>query len=137
MPQDSIKTSQQWFMACPPHLAAALVSLMARRLMGLPEYDRQLHIIYLANDILFKALQTRKPPGSPSSEDTVASAFLPALGPMLAAAYQRGGRAEEVRGGIRWYKEGDGREGRSTGWRGRQRLILELAILLPQLPLSP
>eukprot|EP00955_Chlamydomonas_euryale_P103894 365530-Chlamydomonas_euryale.AAC.31 len=51
--KDSIKSSQQWFMSCTPH-AAGMAHLMARRLVGLPEYDKQLHIIYLANDILCK-----------------------------------------------------------------------------------
>jgi hypothetical protein len=31
------------------------VRLLARRLVSLPDYDKQLHIVYLANDILFKA----------------------------------------------------------------------------------
>ena len=52
--QDSIKSSQQWFMACAGY-AAGLVRLMARRLVSLGDYDKQLHIVYLANDILFKA----------------------------------------------------------------------------------
>ena len=95
--QESIKSSQQWFIACGPSHAPALVALLARRLMALPSYDKQLHVVYLANDILFKALQGRQTPGSPAAQDPVASAFLPALGPMLAAAYQRGGRTEEVR----------------------------------------
>ena len=95
--QESIKSSQQWFIACGPSHAPALVALLARRLMALPSYDKQLHVVYLANDIHFKALQGRQPPGFPAAQDPVASAFLPALGPMLAAAYQRGGRTAEVR----------------------------------------
>jgi hypothetical protein len=55
--QESIKSSQQWFTACQPvqQYAYGLVALMARRLISLIEYEKQLHIIYLANDILFKA----------------------------------------------------------------------------------
>lgn len=34
--------------------AAGLAKAMARRVVRLNDYDRQLHIIYLANDILFK-----------------------------------------------------------------------------------
>lgn len=48
-------------MACPPAYAPGLVAAMARRLMGLPDYNSQLHIIYLANDVLFKALQVMMP----------------------------------------------------------------------------
>lgn len=52
--QDSIKSSQSWFMACAAY-APGLVRLMAQRLVNLQEFDKQLHLIYLANDILFKA----------------------------------------------------------------------------------
>ncbi len=122
-------------MACPPQLAPGLVAVMARRLVALPEYDRQLHVIYLANDILFKscvppgvhhshlrrdieprpasqramhALTPRSLPprrlqsrlvGAHHASDPIAAAFAPALGVMLAAAYQRAGRADEVRPG--------------------------------------
>ncbi|GFH23003.1 uncharacterized protein HaLaN_20548 [Haematococcus lacustris] len=52
---DSIKTSQQWFMACGQGAAAGLARMMASRCVtGVAEYDRTLHLIYLANDILFK-----------------------------------------------------------------------------------
>ena len=83
-------------MAHPHQLIPGLVAVLARRLISHTEYDKQLHILYLANDVLFKALQGRQPPGSAASVDPIASAFLPVLSPMLAAAYQRGGRAEEV-----------------------------------------
>ncbi|GAX85611.1 hypothetical protein CEUSTIGMA_g13026.t1 [Chlamydomonas eustigma] len=96
--KESIKSSQQWFTACQPvqQYAPGLVALMARRLINLVEYEKQLHIIYLANDILFKAQQSRQS-GTHFSVDSVASAFLPVLGPMMAAAYLRGGKSEEVR----------------------------------------
>ena len=83
-------------MAHPHHLIPGLVAVLARRLISHTKYDKQLHILYLANDVLFKALQGRQPPGSAASVDPIASAFLHVLSPMLAATYQRGGRAEEV-----------------------------------------
>ena len=51
--KDSIKSSQQWFMACSAH-APGLARMMAQRVVRLQEYDKQLHVIFLANDILFK-----------------------------------------------------------------------------------
>ena len=87
-------------MGHPHHLVPGLVGVLARRLVSLAEYDKQLHVIYLANDVLFKALQGRQPPGSPASVDPIASAFLPVLGHMLASAYTRGGRSEEVSLGL-------------------------------------
>ena len=54
-PQDSIKSSASWFMAqAAAGHAPALAQGMARRSVSLPEYDRVLHLIYLANDVLFK-----------------------------------------------------------------------------------
>jgi hypothetical protein len=53
-PQESIKASQQWFMACGPQHAGGMALAMARRAAGLQDYARQLHVVYLANDILFK-----------------------------------------------------------------------------------
>ena len=53
-PQDSIKSSRDWFLACRPY-AAGMAAKMAAHLCRLDEYDRQLHVLYLANDILLKA----------------------------------------------------------------------------------
>ena len=53
--QDSIKASQQWFMACAAH-AGGMARMMARRAVALRDFDKQLHLVYLANDILFKRL---------------------------------------------------------------------------------
>jgi len=94
--KDSIKTSQQWFMACVAY-APGLARMMARRVVGIPDYERQLHVIYLTNDVLFKGLSQR-PAGAPHPSDPIAAAFLPVLGPMLAATFNRGGRTEELRG---------------------------------------
>ena len=53
--QDSIKSSSQWFMACGPNCAPGLARMMAVRCCGaVSEYDKTLHVLYLANDILFK-----------------------------------------------------------------------------------
>lgn len=54
-PQEAIKTAQAWFMACGPQAAGGLARMMAvRTVNGVQEFDRTLHVIYLANDILFK-----------------------------------------------------------------------------------
>jgi hypothetical protein len=53
--QDAIKDAQQWFMACGPGSAGGLARMMAVRCVnGVQEFERKLHIVYLANDILFK-----------------------------------------------------------------------------------
>jgi hypothetical protein len=49
--QESIKASKDWFMACAAH-AAGMAAQMAEHLGALPGYDSQLHVIYLANDVL-------------------------------------------------------------------------------------
>lgn len=54
MLQESIKNSQGWFMACAAY-APGMGRIMAQRAVALNEFDKQLHIIYLANDILLKA----------------------------------------------------------------------------------
>lgn len=51
--QESIKQSQQWFMACLPY-APGMAAALALHVRNLPDYDRQLHVLYLANDILLK-----------------------------------------------------------------------------------
>jgi hypothetical protein len=71
-------------MACAPY-APGMARMMADRVMTLPAVDAQLHVIYLANDILFKALGQR-PAGTPPAADAIAMAFAPVLGAMLAAA---------------------------------------------------
>ncbi|MEW5316306.1 MAG: hypothetical protein WDW38_007685 [Sanguina aurantia] len=91
--KDSIKTSQHWFMNNVAH-ADGLAQVIAQRMVALPEYDKQLHLVYLANDILFKSLAHR-PAGSPPSQDAIASAFQPVIGAMLSSAYTRGARTGE------------------------------------------
>ena len=51
--QESIKTSKEWFMASVAH-ADGLAAMMDTHLHSLPTYDKQLHVIYLANDVLLK-----------------------------------------------------------------------------------
>ena len=52
--QESIHQSQAWFMACVSH-APGMARMMAEHVRGCPDYARQLHTIYLANDILLKS----------------------------------------------------------------------------------
>lgn len=97
-PQESIKASQGWFMACAAY-APGLAYMMASRAVALQDFDKLLHLVYLANDILFKAMQQQQ--GVIKQEDGqqqqqqldpavaagIATAFLPAAGVILAAGY--------------------------------------------------
>lgn len=94
--KDSIKASQSWFMACAAY-APALAEKMAQFCCHLHDYQRQLHLLYLANDILFNGLARRESGQGPES-DAVALAFKPVLGSMLAAAYYTAQQSEEARG---------------------------------------
>ena len=51
--QDSIKQSQQWFLACTP-FASRMAAKMAQQVRQLSDHTRQLHVLYMANDILLK-----------------------------------------------------------------------------------
>jgi len=53
MMQESIKQSQQWFMACLPY-APGMAAALALHVRNMPDYEKQLHVLYLANDILLK-----------------------------------------------------------------------------------
>eukprot|EP00198_Chlamydomonas_reinhardtii_P002852 XP_001692188.1 predicted protein [Chlamydomonas reinhardtii] len=68
--KESIKSSAAWFMAHVAH-GAGLAALAAHRAVGCGERERQLHLIYLAND--------------------------PVIGAMLAAAFNTAGRGEDTR----------------------------------------
>lgn len=92
--RDSIRNSQQWFMACAPY-AAGMAAMMMQQVLHLADYQRQLHVIYLANDILFKGLSTRAAGAGPD-QDGIAAAFKPRLGRMLRQAYLTGGQGAEV-----------------------------------------
>jgi hypothetical protein len=121
-PQDSIKNSQSWFLACQQY-APGMARTMADRALqlsasagqqqqqrqpgvngsapgsapvvgpdGRPSApaapaaaDKVLHLVYLVNDIVFKAFSARKQ-GQGPADDPLAVAFAPVLGAMLAAA---------------------------------------------------
>ncbi|KAJ6373438.1 hypothetical protein OIU76_027724 [Salix suchowensis] len=81
--KESIKGAKTWFMQRSP-FASALAEALRDRIFSLDDSDRQLHIIYLANDILFDSLQRRI---DPHDLDNEALAFKPVLGSMLARIY--------------------------------------------------
>ncbi|KAL2623496.1 hypothetical protein R1flu_003701 [Riccia fluitans] len=81
--KESIKGAKTWFMQ-RASFAPGLAEAMRDRVLSLDDVERQLHVIYLANDILFNSLQQRK---VPAELDNEALAFRPVLGAMLAAIY--------------------------------------------------
>ncbi|DBB16897.1 TPA: hypothetical protein ACH3X3_015132 [Trebouxia sp. C0006] len=93
--KDSIKQSQQWFMACLPY-APGMAAALALHVRNMPDYEKQLHVLYLANDILLKRLSQR-PPGSAADVDEVAQAFKPWLPGILGMAFSTGGRTDQVK----------------------------------------
>eukprot|EP00268_Persea_americana_P035769 TRINITY_DN3525_c0_g1_i2.p1 TRINITY_DN3525_c0_g1~~TRINITY_DN3525_c0_g1_i2.p1 ORF type:complete len:564 (-),score=115.08 TRINITY_DN3525_c0_g1_i2:1603-3261(-) len=81
--KESIKGAKMWFMQRSP-FAPALAEALRERVLALDDSERQLHIVYLANDILFDSLQRRI---NPRDLDNEALAFKPVLGTMLARIY--------------------------------------------------
>lgn len=81
--KESIKGAKIWFMQRSP-FAPALAEALRDRVFALDDSERQLHIVYLANDILFDSLQRRI---NPHELDNEALAFRPVLGSMLARIY--------------------------------------------------
>ncbi|ERN06855.1 calcium homeostasis endoplasmic reticulum protein [Amborella trichopoda] len=81
--KESIKGAKIWFMQRSP-FAPALAEALRDRVLTLDDSEKQLHIIYLANDILFDSLQRRM---NPRELDNEALAFRPVLGAMLARIY--------------------------------------------------
>eukprot|EP01018_Ginkgo_biloba_P022688 Gb_16843 [translate_table: standard] len=81
--KESIKGAKIWFMQRSP-FAPALAEALKDRVIALDDAEKQLHIIYLANDILFDSLQRRS---NPKELDNEALAFQPVLGSMLARIY--------------------------------------------------
>ncbi|KAF5188228.1 Calcium homeostasis endoplasmic reticulum protein [Thalictrum thalictroides] len=81
--KESIKGAKMWFMQRLP-FAPALAEALRNRIFALEDSERQLHIIFLANDILFDSLQHRV---NPRDLDNVALAFKPVIGSMLARIY--------------------------------------------------
>ncbi|KAJ1392737.1 SWAP/Surp [Sesbania bispinosa] len=72
----------------------ALAEALRERVFALDDVERQLHIIYLANDILFDSLNRRT---STHELDNEALAFKPVLGSMLARIYHNPQSNEEYR----------------------------------------
>ncbi|CAL5347889.1 unnamed protein product [Camellia sinensis] len=68
--------------------APALAEALRDRVFGVNDSERQLHIIYLANDILFDRI-------NPRELDNEALAFKPVLGSMLARIYHNPQNKEE------------------------------------------
>eukprot|EP00891_Asterochloris_glomerata_P002324 jgi/Astpho2/2324/e_gw1.00043.8.1_t len=58
--QESIKQSQQWFLACTP-FASGMAAKMAQQVRQLSDHTRQLHVLYMANDILLKSWELLMP----------------------------------------------------------------------------
>uniref|UniRef100_A0A5B7AA58 Putative calcium homeostasis endoplasmic reticulum protein-like isoform X1 n=1 Tax=Davidia involucrata TaxID=16924 RepID=A0A5B7AA58_DAVIN len=89
--KESIKGAKIWFMQRSP-FAPALAEALRDRVFAVDDSERQLHIIYLANDILFDSLQRRI---NPHDLDNEALAFKPVLGFMLARIYHNPQNKEE------------------------------------------
>ncbi|XP_009802757.1 SUPPRESSOR-OF-WHITE-APRICOT/SURP RNA-binding domain containing protein 1-like [Nicotiana tabacum] len=89
--KESIKGAKSWFMQRSPFVPA-LAEALRDRVYSVDDSERQLHIIYLANDILFDSLQRRI---NPLELDNEALAFKPVLGPMLARIYHNPQNKEE------------------------------------------
>ncbi|KAL5559409.1 hypothetical protein UlMin_035620 [Ulmus minor] len=88
--KESIKGAKFWFMQ-RAIFAPALAEALRDRIFTMDDSERQLHIIYLANDILFESSQRRN-----SDElDNEALAFKPVLGSMLARIYHNPQTKEE------------------------------------------
>ncbi|KAK3131102.1 hypothetical protein QOZ80_6BG0502080 [Eleusine coracana subsp. coracana] len=89
--KESIKGAKTWFMQRSP-FAPALVEALRDRVFALEDSEKQLHVIFLANDILFESLQKRT---SIQDLDTEALAFKPLLGSMLARVYNNPQREDD------------------------------------------
>ncbi|CAL1409931.1 unnamed protein product [Linum trigynum] len=85
--KDSIKGAKIWFMQRSP-FAPGLAEGMRDRVFSVDDSERQLHVVYLANDILFDR-------ANPLELDNEAVAFKPVLGSMLARIYQNPVNKEE------------------------------------------
>ncbi|CAL5366824.1 unnamed protein product [Camellia sinensis] len=89
--KESIKGAKIWFMQRSP-FAPTLAEALRDRVFGVDDSERQLHIIYLANDILFNSLQRRM---NLFELDNEALAFKLVLGSMLARIYHNPQNKEE------------------------------------------
>ncbi|XP_052207341.1 uncharacterized protein LOC127811477 isoform X2 [Diospyros lotus] len=89
--KESIKGAKIWFMQRSP-FAPALAEALRDKVFTVDDSERQLHVIYLANDILFDSLQRRI---NLRELDNEALAFRPVLGSMLARIYHNPLNKEE------------------------------------------
>ncbi|VFQ65680.1 unnamed protein product [Cuscuta campestris] len=89
--KESIKGAKNWFMQRSPFIHA-LAEALRERVFSMDDSERQLHIVYLANDILFDSLQRRL---NPHELDNEALAFKPVLASMLARVFHNPQNKEE------------------------------------------
>ncbi|KAH0711968.1 hypothetical protein KY289_007927 [Solanum tuberosum] len=89
--KESSKGAKNWFLQRSPFISA-LAEALRDGVFSLDDSERQLHIVYLANDILFESLQRRI---NSHELDNEALAFKPVLGPMLARIYNNPQNKEE------------------------------------------
>ncbi|GAB2244813.1 hypothetical protein Droror1_Dr00000306 [Drosera rotundifolia] len=85
--KESIKGAKMWFMQRSSPFAPVLAEALRDRIFTIDDSERQLHIIYLVNDILFDSLQRR---AKLQDLDNEALAFKPVLGSMLARVFLSG-----------------------------------------------
>jgi CID domain len=90
--KESITTSQAWFMACAPYAAGMAEMLLAASdsAAAAGKYTAALHVLWLVNDILFKAKSTRIHAQN-ADIDPIAFALKPYLGHLLRKVYLAAG----------------------------------------------
>ncbi|KAH7623290.1 hypothetical protein Ndes2526B_g01714 [Nannochloris sp. 'desiccata'] len=96
--KESITTSQAWFMACAPYAAgmAEMLLASASTAAAAGNYTAALHMLWLVNDILFKAKSTRPHAQNTITAhsgdvDPIAAALKPYLGHLLRRVYLAAG----------------------------------------------
>ncbi|EPS58990.1 hypothetical protein M569_15821 [Genlisea aurea] len=90
--KESIKGAKNWFMQRAAPFGPILAEALRDRVFSLDDSERQLHIVYLANDILYESLQRRV---NPQELDNEAIGFRPVLGSILARVYHNPQNKEE------------------------------------------
>lgn len=91
--KECIKGVKIWFMQRSP-FAPALAETLRNRVFALDDVERQLHIIYLANDILFNSMNRRT---SSHDLENEALTFKSVLGSMFARIFHNPQSSEEYR----------------------------------------
>ena len=95
--KDSLHASQQWFLACT-HYAPGMAAAMAARGRWLSvqasagdahPIERCMHLLYLANEILFAAKRARPSEAQGWAGDAVAAAFRAPLSSLLGSVMGR------------------------------------------------